>query len=265
MGDVVQFVPRAESDASANLAEFIRLAKEELTAFGGYDGWNSDTWRHNGTVVVFATKTAPLDSYSFTPLAEPFNEFAKAYVRYSYSHKPVKNMATTVQALRCMEAALLDVCGRAEIAMLSVAMMDVSAAKCREFYSSAEVQCNTGRKLQAILDFVREKYLVSSLPAWKSPFKKPAILTEDLGEFGQAHRAKKLPSNEAMLAVADLFAQADDPENMFFSSILILLMATPSRISEVLKLPVDCIQWESDEQGVLQMYLRWGRLRAKVR
>ena len=31
MGDVVQFVPRAEREASGNLADFIRLAKEGLT------------------------------------------------------------------------------------------------------------------------------------------------------------------------------------------------------------------------------------------
>jgi hypothetical protein len=263
MGDVVQFVPRAEHDASVNLEEFIRLAKEELTAFGGCDAWNNDTWRHNKTVAVFATKTAPLDPYSYTPLAEPFKDFAKAYVRYSYSHKPIKNLAPTVQALRCMEAALLEVCGRADIAMLSAVVLDMSAAKCREFYSSAAVRCNTGRRIQAISDFVREKQLVPSLPAWKSPFKKPVILTEDIGEAGQAHRAKKLPTNEAMLAVADLFAQADAPESWFFSSILIILMATPSRISEVLKLPVDCIQWEPDEQGIEQMYLRWRAAKGK--
>lgn len=263
MSDIVQFVPRAERDASANLAEFIRLAKEELTAFGGRDAWEDDKWRHNDTVVVFATKTEPLDSYSFTPLAEPFNEFAKAYVKYHYSHKPVKDLAGMVQALRCMEAALLEVCGRAEIARLSVAVMDVCAAKCREFYSSADVQCSTGRKIQAICDFIREKHLVPSLPVWKSPFKKPAILTEDLGEAGRAHRESKLPSNDTMLMVADLFAQADDLESQFFSSILILLMATPSRISEVLKLPVDCIHWDPDERGTSQMYLRWRAAKGK--
>lgn len=263
MGDIVQFVPRAEHNASANLKEFIHLAKEELTAFGGYGAWDSDKWKQGDTVAVFATKTAHLDSYSFIPLAEPFKEFAKAYVRYTYSHRPTKDLAATVQALRCVEAALLDACGRAAISMLSVAVMDACAAKCREFYSSAEVQCNTGRKIQAIFDFVREKHLVPSLPAWKSPFKKPAILTEDLGEAGQAHRAKKLPTNEAMLAVADVFAQADDPESRFFSSILILLMATPSRISEVLKLPVDCIQWEPDEKGTQQMFLRWRAAKGK--
>lgn len=78
MSDLVQFVPRAERDCNENLAEFIRLAKEDLTAFADGGAWDSDKWQHNATVVVFATKTAPLDSYSFTPMAEPFKEFAKA-------------------------------------------------------------------------------------------------------------------------------------------------------------------------------------------
>ena len=263
MGDLVQFVPRAERDAKANLDEFIRLAKEDLMVFGSGGAWDSDRWVHNDTVVVFATKTAPLDSYAFTPMAEPFKQFAKAYVRYRYSHRPVKNLALMVQALRCVEAGLVEVCGRAEIGLLSGAVMDVCAEKCRAFYSSDEVRCNTGREIQKLFDFLREKSLAPSLPAWKSPFKKPVILTEDLGPAGQAHRASKLPTNATMLMVADLFAQADDPESRYFSSILILLMATPSRISEVLRLSTDCIQWETDEAGVQQMYLRWRAAKGK--
>ncbi|MCO5054748.1 hypothetical protein [Thermomonas sp.] len=263
MGEIVQFVPRADRDASANLAEFIRLAREDLTAFASGGAWDKDKWKHNETAVVFATKTAPLDSYSFTPLADPFKQFAKAYVRYSYSQNPVKDLSSTVQALRCVEAGLLSACGRAEISLLSAAVMDVCADKCRAFYFSAEVQCNTGRKIQAIFDFMREKRLVPSLPAWKSPFKKPVILTEDLGEAGQAHRAAKLPTNDDMLAVADLFALADDTESRFYSSIFILLMVAPSRISEVLKLPIDCVQWESDERGQPQMFMRWRAAKGK--
>jgi len=141
--------------------------------------------------------------------------------------------------------------------------MDVCANKCKEFYSSEDVHHKTGLQLQAVFDFLREKSLVLSLPAWKSPFKKPVILTEDLGEAGQAHRMAKLPSNEAMLAVADVFAQADDRESQFYSSIFILLMAAPGRISEVLKLPTDCIQWEADEGGKLQMFLRWHAVKGK--
>ena len=263
MGEVVQFVPRVERDASSNLAEFIRLAKDDLTAFSNGGAWDSDKWQHEQTVVVFATKTMPVGTFSFTPMAEPFKQFAKAYIRYGYSHKPLKDLAPMLQALRCIEAGLLSGCGRAEIGKLSGAIMDVCAAKCREFYSSADVWCNTGRQMQRIFDFVREKRIVPSLPLWKSPFKKPVILTEDLSDAGQAHRSAKLPSNEDMLAVADVFAQADCLESRFFSSIFILLMATPSRISEVLQLPTDCLQWEDDERGVPQMFLRWHAAKGK--
>lgn len=263
MGNVVQFVPRAEREAGGNLAEFIRLAKEDLTAFANGGAWDRDKWQQNETVVVFATKTAPLDSYAFTPFAEPFMQFAKAYIRYRYSHRPVKSLAMMLQALRCVEAGLLAACGRADVGSMSGAVMDVCANKCKEFYSSEDVHHKTGLQLQAMFDFLREKSLVPSLPAWKSPFKKPVILTEDLGEAGQAHRVARLPSNEAMLAVADVFAQAEDRESQFYSSISILLMAVPSRVSEVLKLPVDCIQWEKDDDGVLQMFLRWTAAKGK--
>ncbi|MBK9494754.1 MAG: hypothetical protein IPO08_09480 [Xanthomonadales bacterium] len=263
MGEIVQFVPCAERDASANLAEFIRLAREDLTAFASGGAWESDKWHHNETVVVFATKTAPLNSYSFTPMAEPFKHFAKAYVRYRYSHKPVKSLMTMLQALRCVEAGLLAACGRAEVGLLSGAVMDVCAQKCLQQYSSEDVHHKTGLQIQSIFDFLREQHLVPSLPVWRSPFKKPVILTEDLSEAGQAHREAKLPSNEVMLAVADVFALADDAESLFYSSIFILLMVAPSRISEVLELPIDCVQWDSDERGQPQMFLRWRAAKGK--
>lgn len=263
MGEVALFVPRAARDAGANLTEFIRLAKEKLTAFEGGGGWESDRWQQGETVIVFASKMASLDAYRFTPMAEPFKQFAKAYVRYRYSHKPVKSLAMMVQALRCLEAGLLCACGRAEIGLLTGAVMDVCASKCAQLYTSPEVHHKTGLQLESIFDFLREKCLVPSLPSWKSPFRKPTILTEDLSEAGQTHRARKLPSNEQMLAVADVFAGASDPKSLFYSSIFILLMTAPSRVSEVLSLQVDCIQWENDSQGQPQMYLRWSSAKGK--
>lgn len=263
MGDPVEFIARAELKASSNLLEFIQFARVNLTAFSGGGGWEDDRWQHGKTVVLFSAKSDTVNSYSFTPLAEPFKQFAKAYVRYVYSLKPVRCMAATLRALRCIEAVLLDSCGRAEIGLLNGALMDVCADRCRAFYDSGVARFHTGRHLEAIFDFVRKKLIVPVLPAWRSPFKMPADLTEDVGPAGQAHRDSKLPSNTTMLMVADLFAQADDPESRYFSSILILLMATPSRISEVLRLPVDCLQWELDGRGEPQMYLRWHAAKGK--
>lgn len=263
MASIVQFVPRAELEATRNLEEFIRLAREELTAFGGKDGWAKDRWQEGKTMAVFATKMQELTPYRFTPLADPFKQFAKAYVRYTYSHQPVADVSRWMQALRCIEAAMLATCGKAAISLLQPALMDTAARKCREFYKSEQVWHQTGLGMEKIYDFCRDKRIVSGLVPWKSPFKKPVILTEDLGEAGKAHRQKKLPSNESMLALADVFAQADDPESRFFSSIAILLMVAPGRISEVLQLPVDCIGWEEDDHGDRQMYLRWRAAKGK--
>ena len=257
MADVVQFVPRADRDALENIANFIDLASSELSAFGGRDAWASDKWSHGTTVAVFSTKTEAFDSYSYTPMADPFKQFAKAHVKYQFSHRPTKVLNTMLGALRCLEAGLLKTCGRAEIQLINLSVLDKSAELCREFYRSADVQYQTGRQMKAIVDFARENGMAPAMGLWKSPFKKPAILTEDIGPEGRAHRDKKLPSNAVMLMVADLFAQASDTESRYFTSIFILLMATPSRISEVLRLPTDCIQWEPDNEGAPQMYLRW--------
>lgn len=263
MSNVVQFVPRDARFASENLAEFIRLAREDLTAFGGHESWGQNRWEQDGTILVFATKTEELTSYRYSPMAEPFLQFAKAYIRYSYSHKPVASMDYPLRALRCIEAALIHSCGSADVSLTSGAVMDRAAEKCREFYRSDDARCNTGRQIARIFDALRDHKIVPSLPLWRSPFKKPKILTEDIGEAGKAHRESKLPSNDAMFALADIFASATDVESRYFTAIGAILMAAPSRISEVLTLPVDCVQWDVDDAGRKQMYLRWRAAKGK--
>lgn len=263
MAEVVQFVPRAEADAKQNLADFIRLARERLTAFSEGGAWESDRWQQGKTVAVFATKAVPLNTSSYTPMADPFKQFAKAYIRYTFSHRPVVSVMYAVHALRCLEAALLDVHGKADISHLSQVVLDVSAEKCREFFSSADVWHKTGLKIQYICEFCIRHRLVPSFPQWKSPFKKPKILTESLDDGGGKHRSSKLPTHQAMLMVADLFSRADDVESRYFSSIMVLLMVAPNRVSEVLALPVDCIGWEEDDQGTSQMFLRWHAAKGK--
>ena len=55
MSDVILFVPKAGRDARTNLDDFIRLAREDLTAFGA-DTWPKDRWQQGKTVAVFATQ-----------------------------------------------------------------------------------------------------------------------------------------------------------------------------------------------------------------
>ena len=91
------------------------------------------TWRNDRTSAVFC-KYRPRSKSNTTPvpLAEPFLTFAKAYVRYRYSHKPVTSMAPVLNALRMIELALLQATGRADILDLSVPVLDESAPLLRQ-------------------------------------------------------------------------------------------------------------------------------------
>lgn len=72
-----------------------------------------------------------------------------------------------------------------------------------------------------------------------------------------------MPSSDALSALAEVFANnPSDPRDIFTSSVFALLMSAPSRISEVLSLPVDCEVTEIDRKGVSRY--GWRFLRGKV-
>ena len=261
MAEIVQFVSRPQAAAQKNLTAFVRLAHDTLTAFANGGAWDELTWRNNRVTVVFCKHRPSSEARKPpVPLAEPFLTFAKAYLRYQYSHKPTTSVYQMLAALRMIELALNSAKGRADILELSIPVLDLSTRVCADLLKNTDTQCQVGRQIEALADFCREHGLVP-LPSWRSPFRKPPILTETLTEAGTRHRENKFPTNHSMLALADLFALADDVESEYFTSIMALMMVAPSRISEVLSLPVDCIGWEEDSQGEKQMYLRWRALK----
>jgi hypothetical protein len=71
---------------------------------------------------------------------------------------------------------------------------------------------------------------------------------------GQQERMKKLPSDEAIWAVGDIYAKyAKQPEDRLIACVLAILLATALRIGEVLTLPVDCLASEGSGSN-----RRWG-------
>ena len=258
MAEIVQFVGRQESTARQNLNAFVVLARHKLTAFADGGTWDETVWRTNRVTVVFCKYRPGREARRVqVPLAEPFLTFAKAYVRYRYSHRPARCLQGMLNALRMIELALIEATNNADILDLSVPVLDLSARYCADRMSCKSTHYRGGRQIEAVADFCRDHGLVPTLPSWKHPFKRHRELTEALTEEGARHRESKLPTNDQMLALAELFARADAVEWQYFSSIAALMMFAPSRISEVLALPVNCIGWEAAADGEKQMYLRW--------
>lgn len=104
-----------------NLAKFIDFCKNRLTAFGN-DCWENNQWKAKFGIysvqVRFSTDRIKSTAYKYEPLSEPFIDFAKAYILYTYSLQPIRQLARHIEALRLVEMALYNVKSSADILLL---------------------------------------------------------------------------------------------------------------------------------------------------
>ena len=249
MADTFNFVPKSELDANVNLNQFIEDCRTKLTVFGKDLDWNQWRWPKAGNFTKLGANSRtnnPNDK-----LDNHFIDFAKAYFRYQQGHKPT-GAKNELKALRTIEKALLQTSKFAPISDLSISILDQAAQLMREHYAKGS-DYHGGRELERLAMFVTSKNLVNQdLSGWHNPIlrKKDEIQT---GEKAKATRDKKMPSEEALNALAEIFANnPSESKDIFTSSTFAMLMCAPSRITEILELPVDCEIEQEDSNGILR-------------
>lgn len=250
MAEIFHFTPKKELDAARNLKDFIELCKNKLTVFGADLNWDDWAWPKAANFTKVGVKSRGVNPDSDL-LAPEFLDFAKAYFRYQQGHKPTvaKN---EMRALRSIEQALLKNNGSADISRVSTSVLDEAAMVARQFYVKTAAY-HAGREIELLAKFVSAKNLVpEKLDLWKNPIKRENDRV-NTGQEAKADREKKLPTSFILEAMAEIFASnPENPKDIFTSSVFALLMCAPSRITEILLLPVDCEVEEKDSQGDIQ-------------
>lgn len=247
MSNVFLFKPGHELTAEKNLEGFIKKCRDDLTVFGADLPWHLVTWPK---IVTFAklgvTTRKPQDD---EVIDAEFIEFAKAYFRYQQGHKPTVARQEG-KALRALEAALLQVTGSAALKGLSYSVLDEAAQLVTQHYGGGSAY-HAGREIQRLAEFVSDNKLIGSpVRGWQSPIRRPDDRNKT-GKLGNSTREKGLPNPIALEALAEIFANNPTNErDIFTTSVFAMLMSAPSRISEVLALPVDCEITEIDRDGV---------------
>ncbi len=250
MADLKHFVPKAEIAASENLCEFIRMCRENLTVFGSKLNWTDISWPR---AMNFTKLGAHSRGYKESDRMDSgFIEFARAYFRYQQGHKPTETKNES-KALRAVEAALLQVKGTAEVSEIDIAVLDEAAVLARGHYSSG-VAYHCGREIERLARFISEKRLIATgLSTWNNPIKKASDVRIRTGSKAKGLQEKKLPSPEAMDALAEIFASnPTNPKDIFTTSTFAMTLCAPSRISEILDLPEDCEVEVADSEGFVQ-------------
>lgn len=251
MSNIFQFVPKAQVTSQQNLAEFVRLCRDQLTVFGASLDWYSHAWPGVGN---FTKKGAPARGYTPEQLLDPgIMSFAKAYVRYQQGHNPTK-LKNEFKAIRCIEAALIEVYDSADITLTDLSVLD-AAGKVAGTYEATDYQA--GISLVKLVEFLNESKIIAAPLVWKSPFKKPKEIHGN-NPVAKKKREEKLPAVSRLEAMGEMFANdLQDPRDRFTTSIFALCMCAPSRISEVEDLPLNCLHRAFDTDGIERLGLRF--------
>lgn len=264
MPEIIIFTPKAELDASSNMAAFIELCRSNLTIFGADLAFDDIAWDVTSAVqlkglgnkrvrINFSTFET-VDEASPVQMAEPFASFAKSYIRYMQGLRPTKNPAFRVTALRALDAALRETSNNDPVRIDGSTFN--RAASLITSRLSRTTSYRIGAQLELIAHFMSEHHLTAIPLSWRSPIKRP-IDTVRVGQEFDNRRAEKMPSQAALEALPKAFHIAAQPKDVLYSSIAAILCSAPDRINEVLLLAEDCEVHDKTSAGIEAYGLRW--------
>jgi len=267
MSVVLEFKSKAGLKASKQVNRFVEYARK-LTVFDHADSpleWSSNNWSTWSTskagLPTFLKAGVPAAKSGSSQAKEEYwldpsiRDFAKAYIRYTQGRNPVKN-PNQIKALRLLEKALLELRNKADISLVDEDVLHHAAHLASEFYAGASYAA--GGQLEMLAKFLSEKEMVERPLVWKNPIARKL-------DLHKGHRARKddakekMPDELALDALAEIFALKPAlHRDIVATSMVAILISAPSRISELLELPVDCVvtEWNHTDQQE-ELMLRW--------
>ena len=192
-------------------------------------------------------------------MAPEFTEFAKAYLRYRHTMKPHRNIAREMQGLRALEIVLRRDLGVPDITMVNQRHFDEAVSELAVYKAHAFIVGELLSILKTLADF---HIVTSSCHYWKNPHVGKNSYAFSNGDRADSDvKENKLPNQDALLAIAEVFGRGntealDDVDTMV-TSITCILLSAPMRISEALRLRMDCIASDTDKDGNTQYYLKY--------
>jgi len=265
MTNIIRFKPRAALEAEKNLRRFIDLCRDELTVFGADLAFDENVWDISDFVHIKGKAGRRRLVFSILPpgrldqgvaFGEPYLSFAKAYMRHEFAIRRKWFIEVGISALRVLYRAMADQGGavnpieiRSETLNRAVQMLDGVG-----HYRANEIAL----ELEKLAVFLVGNHMVTAPLEWKSPIKKLGMThAARVGKEFDELRARRLPSPEALAALAHIFRTATKPGDVLVSSIMAILCAAPSRIGEVFLLSADCEVIRNDSRGTAVYGLRW--------
>ena len=245
--DVIHFMPQAGVVAQENVQQFIALARDILTAFGPGLRFSENRWditeaarlrgKNHRVIITFCTLET-VNAVTTLPMAQPFGDFAKAYIRYMQGLKPAKNPHFRLSALRVIDQVLTEFGFAGAVHRIDAHVLNQAAQVIKKRYS-ASAAYRIGGQMEILAVFLTAKRLVTVPVIWRNSLNRPNDTVRVGAEF-EKRREEKMPSARALEAVAIVFRTTTHPADQVAVGAIALMCAAPDRVGEVLTLKADC-------------------------
>lgn len=265
MSSVFIFTPRSELSAKENLVQFVEKCRNESTVFGADLPFDEDTWDISDTVqvvgrtkavrAIFSSYEAAKANRSVPSMSSNFLPFAKAFFRYRFGLRPTTAWSWRLTALRALDHVLSARGMSAQVSSITSELLDEARDLIIGGYTQTAAAKILG-ELQALSDFLIESEFVQMRSRWLKNFARAREVVDRIGPEADKAREEKLPSVEAIQAMAHVFHNASEPAEFYVGSTLALLHCVPQRINETVRLRVDCEVEAPDANGEVQYGIR---------
>jgi len=266
MGEIVHFLGKAGLAAGANLEQFILHAKVNTPFINVC--WEDNSWnitsfnigKNQGKtkkIVHFKSLRDPSGSKSTVeiPLSMPFLEFAKSAFSEIMRRFQLQEFRRYLYAMQAIEQALLDSGKSACVTEVDANILDDAASLLQARFADA---WSVGRCLERLTTQIITPAKLTSVPLdWVSPiaYKQPTR-SDRVAPKNNDKVVSRLPSVQTILDLAEIHHTSEHIPDRVVTSFVTLAMFAPSRGSEILTLPVNCIRHVQSENGLL-MGIAW--------
>lgn len=261
MDNLIYFTADRSRSAQQNINAFIAFSKQ-LTELNTDITFEDNYWKGEVNFVKVGVSSKDRDPNNL--LDESICNFAKAYVKYQRINSKLKTQ-DTIFSIRAIEQVSLTRYGTVDLTQLDISDFDLAAEKSRENLK-ASTAYHVGRQLKILLEFLKKLNIID-LPDWKNPNKKPTDKSIVLDEESDDYRASKLPDEDAIFALAEIFSRKESElsdRDIFVTSSVSLLLAAPERASELFFLKENCIHEEDVDISHNNALARGGSEKEKV-
>ncbi|MGY4800052.1 hypothetical protein [Teichococcus aerofrigidensis] len=255
MTPVIALRTKAALSAEQRAAEFIALARDQLTNLIATTEWLADAWDVSAAFVRKGKPRAASRLYFFqhgtltgraaraagSPFDSAFSDFARAYIRYTHSATKAEfpRLQMRLHALGYIEAAFRALRMRPSIDLLSPDVLTTAVRIGTEGVTDF-VKYQRASAIEGVYQFCLQRSLLASSFQWRHGIPKPAEPGERIGTAFAERRAQKLPSRRAFEVLAHIYCQPRNLRDRLLSAVCLICICAPWRASEVLQLRIDC-------------------------